>query len=165
MIVRDLIEKLSLLPHPEGGYFRETYRSTLNIPAESLSEGISDERSLATCIYYLLTHDDFSAFHRIKSDETWHHYSGEALTIYIIDIEGVLRTVTLGNDIQAGQIPQCTIPAGCWFAAQLKNCSGYCLVGCTVYPGFDFRDFEMAQKEELIQRYPHNKEVIQLLTK
>ncbi|MEQ9098624.1 MAG: cupin domain-containing protein [Imperialibacter sp.] len=126
------IEQLYLDAHPEGGYFRETYRSigTTNTKA--------GQRSISTAIYFLLEAGNFSAFHRIKSDEAWHFYDGDPLSVYIIDQSGMLEEVRLGLDISAGQRPQAVVPANCWFASRVAIGGKFSLVGCTVAPGFDF---------------------------
>lgn len=147
------IEKLSLERHPEGGWFKEIYRSTETIPEISLPEGFSGSRNFSTSIYYLLERDDFSSFHRIKSDEIWHYYTGNS-SLEIISIEQVeLKKQILGNQGEVNQNFQVVVPKNTWFAARLTNTKGYALAGCTVSPGFHFDDFEMAGRE-LILEYP-----------
>ena len=140
------IESLGLVTHPEGGYYRETYRSTATI----------GDRAVSTAIYFLLPAGEVSALHRIKSDELWHFYGGNSLTIH--SIAGQYSTIELSADN-----PQAVVPAGNWFGATVET--GYALVGCTVAPGFDFRDFEMAERTALLARYPQHRAVIERLTK
>ena len=158
------VESLYLQPHPEGGYFRETYRATGEVSASSLGEGFSGPRSYATGIYYLLEQGDYSAFHRIRSDEMWHFYAGGALEIHMLDASGH-SVALLGSDPSRGEVFQFVVPAGVWFASRPKAGVEYALVGCTVSPGFDFRDFELAstaqiaelaagRAEELLKKFP-----------
>lgn len=160
-----LIEKFSLKRHPEGGWFRQTYQSVEKIPLNGLPARFKEARPISTAIYYLLASGDFSAFHRIKSDEVWHFYAGGALLIHVLHTSGSLETVILGNDLLKGEHFQFVVPAGCWFAAEPAPGTSLSFVGCTVAPGFDFEDFEMANKEELINRYKPYAEVIERLCK
>ena len=158
MGAKSLIELLKLQPHPEGGYFRETYRSnekTVN------AEGAT--RSQSTAIYFLLENENKSHFHRIKSDELWFFHQGEAIEILYFE-NAVLHTIHLGNDFQVGQVAQAVIPAHVWFASRLLNGSGYGLVSCTVSPGFDFQDFELAKKQNLLLEFPEYPEIIEEMT-
>jgi len=159
-MLKDLIAKYQLLPHPEGGYYKETYRSNVLINKESLPTSFGGDRNCSTAIYFLLEQGNFSAFHRIKSDECWHFYAGQTLLIYVIDQEGKLETIKLGNDIQKGEVFQAVVPANSWFASEPAPTSTYSFVGCTVSPGFDFADLELARKEELIKLYPTEKSLI-----
>lgn len=155
------IEQLHLQPHPEGGFFKETYRCGLG----ATFPGFPARRSVSTGIYFLLTYGNFSAFHRIKSDEMWHFYDGDPLTIYIIGSSGELKTATLGLEIAKGQLPQMVVSAGCWFASRVEVVAGFTLVGCTVAPGFDFDDFEMADRQQLVEKFPEYERVIGELTR
>ncbi len=157
------IEKLELLSHPEGGYFKEVYRSSENIKQDALPDRFSGSRAFSTSIYFLLGNNDFSAFHRIKSDELWHFYAGGPLDVYMIHPDGKGEIVTLGNNPDEGECFQFAVPAGSWFASKPKSDTEYALVGCTVAPGFDFEDFEMAKKEQLLQEYPQHKEWVERL--
>jgi uncharacterized protein len=159
------IEKLNLQKHPEGGYFREVYRSEEKIKSEHLPERYGGTRHLSTSIYFLLTSDEFSAFHRIKSDETWHFYDGQPVTLHLIDEKGKYSTVKLGSNFENGEVFQFTIPQGTWFAASVDEPDSYSLVGCTVSPGFQFDDFELGKREELIKLFPENENVIKKFTK
>jgi predicted cupin superfamily sugar epimerase len=151
-----LIELLDLEPHPEGGYFRESYRSEGSIAELG--------RSYSTAIYYLLEGKACSKLHRIASDEMWHFYLGDPLVVAEIDDRGAVRETVLGTDLKAGQSIQHMVPAKRWFGAYLPEGSEYALVGCTVAPGFDFADFEMGGREELLSQYPQAKSVIERLT-
>lgn len=159
------IEKLALARHPEGGYFRETYRSHGNIPESALPMGCEGTRCFSTAIYFLLHGDDFSAFHRIKSDELWHFYTGSPLVIHVIDKSGRYHRIKLGDNPDNGETFQTVVEAGCWFGASLHVPQTFALVGCTVAPGFDFRDFEMGDVKELTRNYPEHAEVIEKLTR
>jgi uncharacterized protein len=161
--VQQLIKEFDLLPHPEGGYYKETYRSAEMIPATALSERFPANRNLSTAIYFLLEQGNFSAFHRIKSDECWHFYAGDALFVHIIHLNGELETVAIGNDISKGQKFQHVVPAGCWFASEPAPGSIFSFVGCTVSPGFDFADFELAEADTLIKEYPEHELLIKRL--
>ena len=153
------IEKLNLEKHPEGGYFREIYLSDEVVPQTGLPAGFRGERSFITSIYYLLEGKDFSAFHRIKSDEIWHYYAGNS-AIEILSLEkGKLKKYLVGNDPDLGETFQVIVPKNTWFAARLQNPEGYALAGCTVSPGFHFDDFELAD-ERLIDEYPELKNEI-----
>jgi len=154
------IEYLNLQPHPEGGWFNEPYRSEEMIKAENLPQGFQGDRNISTAIYYLLESSDFSAFHRIKSDEIWHFYAGDPLTIYMIDAQGNLSESLLGNNSWKNEFPQQVVPKGNWFAAKVKSPGTFTLVGCTVAPGFDFRDFEAGKKEDLQTQFPRHKKII-----
>lgn len=158
-----LIEKLNLVPHPEGGYFRENYRSSEKILKSSLPKRFQGERCFSTAIYFLLESGNFSAFHKINSDECWHFYSGETLWIYVIHLNGKLETIKLGNDLLKGERFQAIVPAECWFASEPAPGSDYSLVGCTVAPGFEFSDFELAESEELSKLFPQHKSLISRL--
>ncbi len=159
------IQGLNLAPHPEGGHYRETYRSDPNLDASKLGRGFSGSRSVSTAIYYLLEGSDFSAFHRIRSDEVWHHYAGAALTIHMIDPAGEYASLRLASELEHGGNPQCVVPVGTWFAVAPEDRSGYSLVGCSVAPGFDFEDFELARRAELVSRFPEHRKVIETFTR
>lgn len=155
------IEKLELEPHPEGGYYKETYRSN---SIEKFSDTMS-VRNVSTAIYFLLTEGNFSAFHRIKSDEMWHFYSGDPISIFVIHKNDELEEIKLGLDLENGEQPQAVVPADTWFASRVAPKGSFSLVGCTVAPGFDFEDFQMAQRTSLIENYPKHKQIISQLTR
>ena len=162
----DLIARLGLEKHPEGGYYRETYRSEESLAAENLPERFSGgERSLSTSIYFLLAGDDFSALHRIKSDEVWHFYAGETLVIHVLDQSGRYTRHRLGNSCKGDVSFQVVVKAGCWFGVSLEKPETFALVGCTVSPGFDFRDFELAERGEMLRLYPGARQIIEKLTR
>jgi len=163
--VEFLVQKLSLQPHPEGGWFKETYRSDETIKKEHLPERFSGDRHHSTAIYFLLTSSNFSALHIIKSDEMWHHYEGSSLNIYVINNKGELKIHSLGKDFDKGEEPQILVKAGDWFGSRVKDEDSYSLVGCTVAPGFDFNDFQLADREKFINSFPQHKDVIQKLTR
>ena len=150
------IHQLGLESHPEGGYFAEFYRSAETV---STSRG---QRPAGTSIYFLLRRPDFSAFHRLQSDEVWHFYAGSPLTIWVIDAAGGLSVLRLGTDLLQGQSPQALVPKHTWFAAQSEACT---LVGCTMAPGFDYADFELAQRDELAEQYPQHSGLIERFTR
>jgi len=158
------IKHLRLEPHPEGGYFRQTYRSSLTIPRDALP-GFSGSRPAATAIYFLLEGENFSAFHRLRSDEMWHFYVGSPIQVHLIDREGKRSSFLLGDDPDAGQALQAVVPAGCWFASHVADWKDWALVGCTVSPGFDFADFELADRTELNTNYPQHRDLIRRLTR
>lgn len=159
------IDRLGLQPHPEGGYFRETYRSTEVASADCLPERYDGNRHFYTAILYLLSGDQFSAFHRLKSDEMWHFHAGSDLIITLLSKEHGRRQIRLGPNPDTGAVFQAVIPAGTWFAAHLPDPSGYALVGCTVSPGFDYADFELADREALLAEFPHEGKWIRRLTR
>ncbi len=159
------IDNLGLLKHPEGGYFREVYRSEEKIDGAALPERFRTARSISTSIYFLLDGVNFSAFHRLKSDETWHFYAGDSLTLFCITEEGELLEVVLGNDPEKGERLQYTIMEDTWFAARTNQPNSYSLIGCTVAPGFDFEDFELGMRDDLIATFPLYKQIINELTR
>ena len=163
--VEQIISQLDLSPHPEGGYYRETYRSELLLGPSCLPDNMTGERNCATSIYFLLTSESFSAFHRIKQDETWHFYAGSPIEIHMIEQSGQYNKIELGLDFASTIYPQFTVRANTWFAAHIKEPESYGLAGCTVSPGFDFRDFEMAEREQLLNRYPMLKDLIVRFTR
>ena len=159
------IKKLGLEPHPEGGYYRRTYQADLVVAEEALPAGFTGARAVSTAIYFLLEGENFSAFHRLRSDEVWHFYAGDPLVVDVISPEGKHSSILLGRDLEAGQVLQAVVPAGCWFASHVADWKSWALVGCTVAPGFDFEDFEMGKREELVECYPQHREVIERLTR
>jgi predicted cupin superfamily sugar epimerase len=162
-VAKKLIEKFDLKPHPEGGWYCQIYKSYEQIAASALPERFRGDRSFSTAIYFLLEEGNFSVFHRIKSDECWHFYSGDSLLLYIINNNGNLETITLGSDFEKDQHFQYVVPAGCWFASRPAIGSEYCFAGCTVSPGFEFEDFELANAQKLSASYPEHRELIHLL--
>jgi len=159
------IEKLQLTTHIEGGAFREVYRSALIAPSAALPVSFTGNRSFCTSIYFLLQQEQFSAFHKIGSDEIWHFYYGDALLVYEIDAQGKLTVHRLGSNFEKGESFQCVIAAGNWFAARIAPGGEYALVGCTVSPGFDFTDFELANGDALATLFPQHDQLIRKLSK
>jgi len=159
------IQKLTLEPHPEGGYYRQTYRSEMLLPKEGLPGEFPSARSASTAIYFLLDAANFSAFHRLRSDEVWHFYLGESLVVHVIEPDGHYSQILLGSDPEAGETLQAVVRAGCWFASHLRDETSFALVGCTVAPGFSFEDFELAKREELVGSHPQHREIIHKLTR
>jgi uncharacterized protein len=159
------LDKLQMTRHVEGGAFREVYRSELIIPRKSLPLFFQGDRSASTPIYFFLAEGQFSAFHRIAADEHWHFYFGDPLVVYEISHNGRLLTHRLGNDPLNGESFHAVIKAGSWFASAPAEGSEYALVGCTVAPGFDFGDFELADGEVLAGQYPAHAELIRKLTR
>jgi predicted cupin superfamily sugar epimerase len=157
--IQQLIDQYHLQPHPEGGYFAETWRST------TLVETPLGSRSAGTAIYFLLTQGNFSAFHRIRSDEVWHWHEGAAVEVHMLQEDGSYGRLLLGGDAAAGQSYQGMVPAGAWFASHCVGSPGYALVGCTVSPGFDFADFELAECEMLSARFPAHRELVMRFTR
>jgi predicted cupin superfamily sugar epimerase len=152
-----LISRLNLQPHPEGGYYRETYRAEEAVHRP----GLAVDRSAGTAIYYLLSGDAWSAWHRIKSDEIWHFYAGGPLLVHVLDGRGGLTTHRLGNAItDPGCVFQTVVAAGYWFAAERVRPDRYTLAGCTVAPGFEFSDFELADADRLAADYPAHRALV-----
>jgi predicted cupin superfamily sugar epimerase len=152
--VEQLIKQYDLQPHPEGGWYKETYKSKELIPSNALPERFSGDRAFSTAIYFLLETGNFSAFHRIRSDECWHFYTGDPLLVYVIFPSGKLEIIELGNGFSRGALFQYIVPANCWFASRPAPGSSFSFVGCTVAPGFEFADFELADAAELQKLYP-----------
>jgi len=158
--VNSLVEDLQLLPHPEGGFYREMYRSPTIVNADGL-----EQKSAYTSIYYLFSGNDFSSWHRIKSDETWYFHSGCDVTIYFFDQNKALQTIQLGLD---SKCLQATIPANTWFAAKPVEENSFCLVSCAVAPGFEFADFEIGKRNSLLNEFGNsasNIKAIEALTR
>jgi len=160
-----IIKHLGLTAHPEGGYFRETYRSTEQVSAQALDVRYGEARSISTAIYFLLPGDTFSSFHRLRSDEIWHFHAGDPVRLHMIHPDGRHTEVLVGVDLSGAQTPQAVIPAGTWFAARVENPAGYTLISCTVAPGFDFVDFDLADRTALVKQFPQHEKVIIALTR
>ena len=164
MTATEIINHFNLTKHPEGGYYKETYRSSEVIRNESLSDVFIGERNYSTCIYFLLTSEKFSAFHKINQDEIWHFYKGTTLKLHMISPKGDYSFVLIGNDLLKNEKPQFVVPAQYWFAAEVIKENSFAFTGCTVAPGFDFNDFVLPKKEELIALFPKHSTIIKQLT-
>ncbi len=146
-----IISRLGLTPHPERGYYSETYRA----PARVQSAAHGGERAASTAIYFLICGDEpATSLHRLKSDEVFHLYDGGPLDILRLHANGTWDVARLGMSLEAGERPQLVVPAGVWFGTELAAGASHCLVGCTVAPGFEFADFELAEGPDLEARYP-----------
>jgi uncharacterized protein len=161
---KNYINKLELIPHPEGGYFKEYYRADEKISFEGLPERYTNARSFHTSIYFLLEGSQISSLHKLKSDEIWHHYDGCSLMVHIIDENGMLHKILVGKNIDKGESPQIVVRKDCWFGAELTEKNSFALIGCGVSPGFEFDDFELGKRQELLKLYPGFKETIIQLT-
>ncbi len=157
MNAQNWIDRLGLIEHPEGGYFRETYRADITIPQAGLPTDFDGPRSCSTAIYFLVTHGRPSRLHRLRADEVWHFYDGDPLTLCLLHPDGRLEKVQLGRNPDAGQVLQAVVPAGCWFGSLMEQPGGFALVGCTVAPGFDFKDFELGRRSELRELFPEHR--------
>ncbi len=158
------IQHLQLMPHTEGGFFRETYRSNIPIPMDKLPRGFSEERKIVTSIYYLLRSEDVSKMHRLKSDEIWYFHCGSTMRIHMIDTEGNKHTFYLGDNYEKAESFSLLIPAGNIFCAEIVKNDSYCLVSCVVAPGFDYKDYEIFEQEDLLQAYPKHTDLITRFT-
>ncbi|OKH88928.1 cupin domain-containing protein [Thalassospira sp. TSL5-1] len=160
--IDELIARLNLVPHPEGGYFAETFRaSETTNPAGRYPAA----RATGTAIYYLLTPDTFSGMHILTSDEIFHFYMGDAVEQLQLFADGRHALVEIGTDITAGQRPQRVVPKNVWQGARLKPGGTFALLGCTVAPGFDFADFSMGKRADLVARWPAARDMITALTR
>lgn len=153
--IQAIVRQLDLQAHPEGGFYRETYRSEITL------EGT--ERQLLTSIYFLLTGSNVSRFHRITSDECWYFHSGDPIVVHTLGQNGHGEFI-LGNDLENGQLPFYLVPGGTIFGSCMLHDSGYALVSCAVAPGFDFRDFELFETEQLLNDFPEHETIIRKLT-
>jgi predicted cupin superfamily sugar epimerase len=166
LTAQEVIDKLKLVPLTiEGGYFRETYRAPLLIPAAALPKEYTGDRNASTAIYYLLTPETFSAIHIVRSDEAFHFYAGDPVEMLQLWPDGTSRVVIIGSDLAAGHEPQLVVPAGIWQGCRLARGGRWALMGCTVAPGFDYADFELADGAQLTRKHPENMEMIAALTK
>jgi uncharacterized protein len=158
------IQNLDLMPHSEGGFYRELYRSSIEIDAGGLPKSFKDSRRLCTSIYYLLRSGEKSKLHRLKSDELWYYHIGSALKIIMIDHEGNKHTKLLGPNFDKAEHFNILIPAGTIFGAEVTDKDSYSLFSCLVSPGFEYADFEMFDKDDLVQAYPKHTEIIEKYT-
>lgn len=161
----DIIKKLNLQPHPgEGGFFVETYRCKNEIQKDFLPLRYKSDRTFSTAIYYLITSDSFSAIHKLVTDEIFHFYLGDPIEMLLLYADGKSEIITIGNDLMAGQRPQVVVPRDVWQGAYLPR-GEFALLGTTMSPGFDSADFELAQREILLEKYPQQSELIKKLTR
>ncbi|MFD1552143.1 cupin [Putridiphycobacter roseus] len=156
--VEALVKNYAMLPHPEGGWYKENYRSNRNIPLDENS------RSLLTSIYFLLTSENVSRFHVLKSDELWYYHSGSALTVHCISPKGEYYQLKIGPNFEAGEQFQAVVPSGTIFGSTVDQKNQYAMVGCAVAPGFDFEDFKLFTTAELLAKFPSHQTIIQKLT-
>jgi uncharacterized protein len=156
---------LNLQPHPEGGWFAQTYKSREVIAAEALPSRYGGSRSFGTCIYYLLEPGTFSELHRLRSDEIFHFYMGDPVEMLQLWPEGRVKTITIGSDLSRGMVPQVVVPREVWQGSRLVAGGKVALMGCTVAPGFEFEDYERASREDLKKAYPKYAEMIEALTR
>ncbi|MGA2404955.1 MAG: cupin domain-containing protein [Syntrophobacteraceae bacterium] len=159
------IDKLNLAEHPEGGCFAPVFRASEQLSKDGLPDRFTGNRAIVSCIYYLLKRGEFSAFHRLKSVEIWNFFEGDPLTIHVIDPLGGLTQKRLGRNFDMGESFQVVIEPGSWFAAEQRGPGEFTLVGCTVAPGFEYEDMEIAGRDELKARYPQHLKIIEKLTR
>lgn len=155
-----LVKNLGLEPHPEGGYYKRTFESSEQISDQELAVNYNGKRKLYTSIYFVLTSDDVSHFHRLKSDELWYFHGGSSLTIHIIHENGEYEEIRLGLNLNNGEVPQALVPKNAIFGSSVMEKETCSLVGCMVSPGFNFQDFELFTQDELLQKYPQHREII-----
>jgi predicted cupin superfamily sugar epimerase len=161
----EIINKLELEKHPEGGFYKETYRGEMNLSREAIDTKYNSDRNVCTAIYFLLTSENFSAFHRINQDEIWYFHTGSAIHLHVISERGDYKSYRVGNDIMNDEQLQVVVRGGDWFAAEVINSDSYSLISCSVAPGFDFADFELANRDKLINQFPQHEALIRSLTR
>lgn len=166
MTAEELKKILNLEPlRCEGGYFTSTYRSSEQISRETLPPRYDSARRFSSAIYYLLTPDTFSALHRLKSDEIYHFYLGDPVTLLLLHADGRSESVVLGQDIKAGQRVQFAVPWECWQGSYLQPGGSFALMGTTVSPAFHDADFELGHRSALVRAYPESRALIERLTR
>ena len=159
MRIEELVQKFELAEHPEGGWYKEIYRSDLTVASE---DGM---RSLLTSIYFLLSSENQSHFHKIESDEIWFYHEGSPLSVHTISPKGEYKILKVGLNLKKGEQPQVLVPKGTIFGSTVDEPGSYSFVSCAVAPGFDFEDFYLHTKEELLTQYPEHASIINRLTK
>lgn len=159
MKAADYIHQLGMQKHPEGGYFVETYRS------DTMVQSPIGDRTAGTVIYFMLLKDFFSAFHRLRSDETWYYHAGSSTSVHCLHPDGTLNTIIIGPNLHHGEALQIHIPSGTWFSAEVTGEGEFILVSCSVSPGFEFADFELASRAVLTELYPQHMALIHRLTR
>ncbi|MFF2448228.1 cupin domain-containing protein [Neobacillus sp. NPDC058068] len=157
------VAKLGLVPHPEGGYYKSTFSSWEQISDKELTVNFEGQRKLYTSIYFLLTSDNVSHFHRLKSDELWYYHAGSSLTVHVIHDNGEYEEIKLGMNLEAGEVPQALVPKNSIFGSSVLENDTCSLVGCMVSPGFEFQDFELFTQDDLLSKYPQHKDIIMKL--
>jgi predicted cupin superfamily sugar epimerase len=163
MELKDIIKTLNLSPLPEeGGLFSETFRSRYTVRVKYDGKEVS--RAAGTCIYYLVTPDDFSALHKVQGEEIFHFYLGDPVEMVQLQDDGP-KKIIIGNDLESGHRPQVIVPAGVWQGTRLSEGGKFALLGCTVNPGFEYEDFSIAGREELTKLYPSSKVEIERYTR
>jgi len=161
-----IIRKLKLAAHPsEGGYFAETYRAEESIPRSALPQRYGSDKAASTAIYYLLTPGTFSEMHQLKSDEVYHFYAGDPVEMLVLKPDGTSDVITIGSDLDAGQVPQVVVSRQWWQGSRLKPGGEFALLGTTMAPAFDYEDCERGIRDELVSRYPGCAELIRRLTR
>jgi len=158
------IDELGLVPHPEGGFYRETWRSPEMLAKGSLPGRFPGPRPLGTSILYLLRAGERSRLHRLRADETWHLYDGGPLHLHLLEPGTGHRRLALGLDVTRGESPQCLVPHGAWFGAEVGEGATHALAGCTVVPGFAFEDFELGERDALLAAFPAHRALVERLT-
>lgn len=158
---RSIIERLNLLPHPEGGYYRRNWQSVIEAEARDASgKTIHSLRSIGSSILYLLPSNEASAWHRLSCDEMWHHYLGSSLKMYLLSGDGKLEERVLGKDMANGEMPQVIVPRSTWFCAEVLEPDSYSFCGCTLWPSFSYADFDLADKNIMLKKFPQFEELI-----
>ena len=166
MDIEKLKQVLNLKPLPEeGGFYAETYRSNEKLARAALPTRYTGERHFGTAIYFLLTPDTFSAMHRLASDETYHFYLGDPVELLCLHEDGSGEIVTIGTEFERGMTPQFTVSRGTWQGSRLRPGGKFALLGTTMSPGFEFADFELGNRDALLERYPKFSETIRQLTR
>lgn len=164
MNAETFIEQLQMQKHPEGGYYTPSYRSETVIHDGEIRSHFSGDRQLWTSIYFLLKEGEKSHFHRLKSDEMWYFHAGSSLTVHMIHPDGSYSEEKLGLNIAKGERPQILVRKGTIFGSSMIE-TGFSLVGCMVSPGFEFDDFELFERADLLTKYPQNETIIRFLTR
>jgi predicted cupin superfamily sugar epimerase len=166
LTAEEVIKKLDLRPLPdEGGYYRQTYKSDMEFPTNGFGIDLDSMRRISTAIYFLETPDGFSALHRVRSDEVYHFYAGDPVDMIQIDDSGILSRFILGSDILNNQSPQLVVPKGKWQASRLEAGGRWALMGSTVAPGFEFEDFELADRDRMLLQFPQLSQDIRSFTR
>lgn len=164
MKIQEIIERLGLKPHPEGGFYKETYRSEENISVQGLPSRYKSTRNMSTTIYFLITQESCSLLHRISTDEIFHFYLGDPVMMLQLYPGGYGKKIILGNEIFSGHVPQCIVPRDVWQGLFIINDGSFALMGTTLSPGFDFQDFELGNRQELLEKYQEIDSCMQVLS-